>query len=71
VAGFLARALDGPYPPGEASDRAAAVEAQRIPDPDETFAAVSDGVGARRTIGEIVGAATPTSVEAGEPAGVP
>jgi uncharacterized protein len=71
VAGFLARVLDGPYPAGEASDRAAAVDAQRIPDPDESFAAVSHGVGARRTIGQIVGAATPTSVEAGEPAGVP
>jgi pimeloyl-ACP methyl ester carboxylesterase len=68
VAGFLARALDGPYPAAAAADRAAAVDARRIPDPDESFAAVGDGVGARRTIGEIVGAVAPTSVEAGETA---
>jgi len=53
----------------EAADRAAAVtDAVRIPDPNEGFAAVGDGLGARRTFGEIVGTVTPTSVE-GESAG--
>jgi pimeloyl-ACP methyl ester carboxylesterase len=69
VASFLAGAFGGPYSPDEAADRAAAVtDALRIPDPDEGFAAMADGVGTRRTIGEIVGTVTPTSVE-GESAG--
>lgn len=71
VAGFLARALGGPHAPEEAAELAAGVDARRIPDPDESFAAVGEGVGTRRTIGEIVGAVTPTTVEAGEGAGIP
>lgn len=47
VAGFLARALDGPYAPDEAAERAAAVPAERLPDTDGQFHAVSQGSGAR------------------------
>jgi alpha-beta hydrolase superfamily lysophospholipase len=47
VAAFLARALGGPYSPAEAADRAAAVTALRITDPEESFSgttAVSGGL---------------------------
>jgi len=43
VAGFLATALGGPYPPDEAAARAAAVPAERIPTPESEFDAVRHG----------------------------
>jgi hypothetical protein len=48
VATFLTGALGGPYDPGEAADRAAAVPAERLPEVNEQFAAVEKGGGVRR-----------------------
>jgi dipeptidyl aminopeptidase/acylaminoacyl peptidase len=48
VARFLASALEGPYDPDEAADRAASVAAERLPEVDERFAAVEKGGGVRR-----------------------
>ena len=42
-----------PMRPTRPPSSAAAVDARRIPDPDESFAAVGEGSAARRTIGEI------------------
>jgi alpha-beta hydrolase superfamily lysophospholipase len=50
VASFLARALDGPYPPEEAADRAAAVAALRIPEPEVPFTAIEDEPGGVRSL---------------------
>jgi hypothetical protein len=47
VARFLAAALGGPYQPDEAADLAAAVPAARLPDPEDTFHAVTASGGAR------------------------
>ncbi|HTC85376.1 MAG TPA: alpha/beta fold hydrolase [Candidatus Acidoferrum sp.] len=63
VATFLATALGGPFGPAEAADRAAAVDALRVPDPDESFAAVTAASDGRRTLAEIVGATRPTTIE--------
>jgi uncharacterized protein len=63
VARFLAEAFGGPYPPDEAAERAAAMDAPRIPDPDESFAAVSAVPGRRRAFAEIVGASRATVVD--------
>jgi pimeloyl-ACP methyl ester carboxylesterase len=63
VARFLAEALGGVGQPDAAADRAAAVDARRIPDPDEAFAAVTVEHGRRRTVAELVGAARPAGVE--------
>jgi uncharacterized protein len=41
VAAFLARSLGGPYAPAEAADRAGAVSALRIEQPEEEFTAVA------------------------------
>jgi hypothetical protein len=48
VAGFLAEALGGPFSPAEAADRAAAVAAVRLPDPEERFHAITDDSGIRQ-----------------------
>ena len=48
-------ALDGPLEPRYAADRAAAVDAVRVPEPDESFAAVAMRPGRRRTIAELMG----------------
>jgi len=48
VARFLAEALGGPLSPAQAADRAAAVAAARLPDPEQRFHAITDGSGVRR-----------------------
>lgn len=53
VAAFLAHWLDGPYPPDEAGDRAAAVDARRIPDGEARFDAVTDLPGGFRTLARV------------------
>ena len=63
VAAFLTEALGGPYRPARAADRAAAVDARRIPDPDESFSAVVAAPDGRRTLAEMVGTARPVTVE--------
>jgi pimeloyl-ACP methyl ester carboxylesterase len=67
VARFLAEVLGGVGDPAAAAERAAAVDARRIPDPDEAFAAVTEAPGRRRTVAELVGAARPAAVEAPQP----
>lgn len=47
VAGFLARALGGPLPPAEASARALAVPAERLPDPERLSALTAEPGGFR------------------------
>jgi pimeloyl-ACP methyl ester carboxylesterase len=61
VARFLAEALGGPYSPAEAAERAAAVDAQRLPEATEYFAAVTDAPSRLRTIGELAGAVKPST----------
>jgi pimeloyl-ACP methyl ester carboxylesterase len=63
VARFLAEALGEVGDPAAAAERAAAVDARRIPDPDEAFAAVTVAPGARRTVAELMGAARPAGVD--------
>jgi uncharacterized protein len=56
VARFLTEALKGPLEPRYAADRAAAtVDAMRVPEPEEPFAAVAMRPGRRRTIAELMG----------------
>lgn len=62
VGRFLATALHGPLEPKYAADRAASVDAQRIPDPDESFAAVALKPGGRRTMAELLGSAQPIAI---------
>ena len=63
VARFLTDALHGPLEPRYASDRAAAaVDALRIPDPDESFAAVALKPSGRRTMAELLGSAQPVTI---------
>lgn len=50
VAAFLATALGGPYDPADAADRAAAVDAQRIPDGEAVFDAVAAEPGGIRSL---------------------
>jgi pimeloyl-ACP methyl ester carboxylesterase len=59
VARFLAEAMGGPYAPGEAGDRAAAVDARRLPESEPLFAAVTDAPGRLRTLVELSGAVAP------------
>jgi pimeloyl-ACP methyl ester carboxylesterase len=66
VARFLTEALGGPLAPNDAADAAAAVEARRIPDPDESFAAVGAVAGNVRTMAEIVGVDRPITADAPE-----
>jgi len=61
VARFLAEALGGPYAPDDAADRAAAVDARRLPEGEAWFAAVTDAPGRLRTIGELSGAIRPAT----------
>ncbi len=53
VAGFLARALDGPLEPSVAEHRAAAVPAQRIPDGEAQFGAVAETQGGLKTLAKV------------------
>ena len=53
VAGFLARSLDGPLDPATAADRAAATQAQRIPDGEAQFEAVKETPGGLRTLARV------------------
>lgn len=72
VARFLAEALGGPYGPDEAADRAAAVEAQRLPDGETPFHAVGEGTGARRLAQlALPGATRPDPTLAGAPIELP
>ncbi len=61
VARFLAEAMGGPYSPAEAGERAAAVDARRLSDAPERFAAVEEAPGRLRTLGELTGALAPTA----------
>ena len=65
VAAFLARNLGGPYTPEEAADRAAAVPALRIPDPEQGFSAVEREPGGLRSLALL---AVPTPPIPGTPA---
>ena len=69
VARFLAEALNGPLPPDEAGERAAAVDARRLPEGDGWFAAVTNAPGRIRTIGELSGAVRPAQPWLAPPAG--
>ena len=53
VAGFLTRALGGPLEASVAEDRAAAVLAQRIPDGEAQFGAVTDTDGGLKTLAKV------------------
>jgi alpha-beta hydrolase superfamily lysophospholipase len=53
VAAFLARTLGGPYSPAEAAERAAAIEALRIPSPEEEFSAVESEPGGLRSLAHL------------------
>ena len=53
VAGFLARALDGPLDPAAAAAIAAATPAERLPEGETPFAAVEDSPGGFRALADI------------------
>lgn len=53
VAAFLAEALGGPFPPGEAAGRAEAVDAARLPDP-ERISVLKEEPGGFRSLARIV-----------------
>jgi alpha-beta hydrolase superfamily lysophospholipase len=53
VAGFLARVLGGPLDPAVAADLAAATPAQRLPDAEIQFDAVTETKGGLRTLAEV------------------
>jgi alpha-beta hydrolase superfamily lysophospholipase len=53
VAGFLAGALGGPFSPEEAAERAAAVDAVRIPDGEAPFDAIEAEPGGFRSLASI------------------
>jgi pimeloyl-ACP methyl ester carboxylesterase len=65
VAGFLARALGGPYDPATAADLAAATPAERIPAGEVAFAAVEGRTSGIRTLAGIAlpGATRPRSFD--------
>jgi len=65
VARFLAEAMGGPYAPHEAAARAGAVDARRLPETQEGFAALIDPPGRLRTIAELTGATPASGPEAG------
>jgi prolyl oligopeptidase family protein len=67
VAAFLARNLAGPYPPEEAADRAAAVPALRIQDPEEGFSAVEQEPGGFRSLARLAVPTPPIPGTAPEP----
>lgn len=56
VARFLAAALGGPYPPEQAEDRAAVVDARRLPEAEQAFAAIDRPNARLRTVVELLGA---------------
>jgi pimeloyl-ACP methyl ester carboxylesterase len=53
VAGFLARALDGPLEPSAAAEIGAATPSQRIPEGEAQFEAVTQTKGGLRTLAEV------------------
>jgi hypothetical protein len=53
VAGFLARAFGGPLDPAEATARAEATDAERIPDIESAFAAIKGTPGGLRTLASV------------------
>jgi pimeloyl-ACP methyl ester carboxylesterase len=65
VAGFLARALGGPFDPTTAADLAAAIPAERIPAGEVAFAAVEGEASGIRTLAGIAlpGATRPRSLD--------
>ena len=73
IARFLARSLGGPLEPAAAAAAAVAVDARRIPEPDESFGAVTYAPTRRRTFAELVGArrAAPIVMPQDEPAATP
>ena len=56
VAAFLARSLGGPFTPAEAAERAAGVDARRLPEQEQPFAGVPVPHTRLRTVAEILGA---------------
>jgi alpha-beta hydrolase superfamily lysophospholipase len=54
VARFLATALGGPYAPDEAGDRAAAIDARRLPQGETAFAAIEDEPGGFRLLAGVL-----------------
>ena len=63
VASFLADALGGPVDPHEAADRAGAVDAVRLPDPETGFHAATTHGGARRLARLVLPGATRPDAE--------
>ena len=55
VAGFLAEALHGPLAPAEAAERAAAVDARRIPEGETRFGILDEEPGGVRTLARAIG----------------
>ncbi|HEV8403445.1 MAG TPA: alpha/beta fold hydrolase [Candidatus Limnocylindrales bacterium] len=53
VAGFLSRALGGPFDPATAADLAAATLAERIPEAEPAFGAVDELPGGLRTLAQV------------------
>jgi alpha-beta hydrolase superfamily lysophospholipase len=53
VAGFLARALGGPFDPATAADLASRIPAERIPDGEAGFDAVKSTEGGLRTLAQV------------------
>ncbi len=53
VAGFLTRALGGPFDPATAADLAAATPAERIPEAEAGFGAVDELPGGLRTLAQV------------------
>lgn len=68
VAGFLARALDGPLDPGAAAAIAAATPSERLPEGEARFAAVEDTPGGFRALADI---ARPGALRAAAPVQAP
>ena len=53
VAGFLTRALGGPFDPATAADLAAATPAERIPEAEDGFGAVEELAGGLRALAQV------------------
>jgi Dipeptidyl aminopeptidases/acylaminoacyl-peptidases len=53
VAGFLARALEGPMDPATAAELAASTQTERIPDGEAPFAAIKETAGGLRTLAQM------------------
>jgi alpha-beta hydrolase superfamily lysophospholipase len=71
VAAFLARTLGGPYSPAEAADRAAAVRALRIADPEESFSGTTAVPGGLRSLALLAVPNPPVPAPAGVDADLP